>query len=324
MSILSELTLDHLMYLVAFAQTGTVTGGAKKLGVSQPQFSKKMDFWRDKRPTLFRRVGRRDVLTPRGEQVVAAARCVLRQTDDIQKFLRESVDEPQILSASAGATSSGLFLAPAVAEMRRTNSPWILKTTMLRGSDRIRAVSTGEIDVAIASHSTPQIQVTAGREQELEVEEIAVRPLCAAAHSETPAGKELSRFLRGQEVPVDTLSHWDLIGLDPRSGVRRQLEAVASTVGCQLHFTAHAGGWWAIKEFMKAGIGVAILPLDMINQEDVGLCTIRRIAPANSIHEHVITRRGDSREIMSKLREMLVGCGAKHMESERRRWDGVL
>jgi hypothetical protein len=130
--------------------------------------------------------------------------------------------------------------------------------------------------------------------------------------------------LRGQEVSVDLLAQWDLVGLDERSGLRRQLEGVGRQSGHELRFTTEAGGWQAIKEFAKVGLGTAVLPLAFLNQEDLELLVARRLTSSVGIHHQLVTRDDDQRDVVDDVRQALIRCGTARIDEQRRKLDRML
>jgi DNA-binding transcriptional LysR family regulator len=323
MSILSDLTLDDLRYLVAYADAKGISAAAEKLGVKQPTVSKRMDLWRACRPPLVTRSGNRDELTDRGHHVVASARAILHQLDQLSAYLKDHEDTPNSFLMGAGSVASQWYLAPTIANLLPEKTDWQFRTRIMRGANRLRGVAAGEIDIAIVSHDQPQIDlIVSGRD--VSVERIADHPLCVVAHQRAEAARELSKVLKGQEVPLSMLSHWNLVGLDSQSGVRRYVERQLTGAGLKLRFVAETGGWAGAKEFARCGVGVALLPLAYLTSEDTEDLVFRRLSTEANVQHSLVRRRNDQRPIVQEVTETIKEVASEFQEKVRRRWHGII
>jgi DNA-binding transcriptional LysR family regulator len=323
MSILSDLTVEDLRYLVAFADARGVSAGAKLLGVSQPAFSKRMDTWRALKPPVVHKQGARDVLTDRGVQAAASARAILRQIDDLRAFLKARQDSPTALYLAAGSVAIGWYLAPAIARLAAQIPDLQIHTRVLRGKQRIEGVADGELDMAIVSHDRLQIDVLA-HGQSLAIMPLATQPLCAVAKAGTTAAGDMEKVLKGQEVPLSLLAHWDLVGLDRNSGVRRFLERQSAGSERPLRFVAETGGWAGAKEYARHGLGVAILPVTFLAERDFSDFVVRRLVADAALQHSLIYRREDVREIITQTAETIQQVAQQFEIETRRRWERVL
>jgi DNA-binding transcriptional LysR family regulator len=81
-----DVELRHLRCLVAIADTGGFTGAATELGVTQPSVSRALAALEDALGVrLLRRTSREVVLTAAGERVLARARRVLTEVEDLAR-----------------------------------------------------------------------------------------------------------------------------------------------------------------------------------------------------------------------------------------------
>jgi DNA-binding transcriptional LysR family regulator len=84
-----DVELRHLRCLVAIADTGGFTGAATELGVTQPSVSRALAALEDVLGVrLLRRTSREVVLTAAGERVLAKARRVLTEVEDLAQEAR--------------------------------------------------------------------------------------------------------------------------------------------------------------------------------------------------------------------------------------------
>ena len=313
-----------MSYLTAVADSdGVLKAAAEALGVRQPAVSKRMDRWRKYRPPLVEKVGNRDVLTERGREVVAAARVICRQMDELSAFLREHQESPSSLYLAAGSLTSQWFLAPAIAKLSAASPAASYRTRVLRGARRIRGVADGQLDLAIVSHDETQIQTLVGSTA-LAVTTLSTQSLCVVAHKDSKPAAKLSQVLRGQQVPLNLLAELPPVGLDANSGVRRLLERQCVATGGRLRFEAETGGWMAAKEFARCGVGVAIVPLASMSRDDENDLVIRRLAADGGLRHCLIQRREDRRESLESAKQTLQEVAGQLDSKIERHWSGVL
>jgi LysR family cyn operon transcriptional activator len=103
------MNLQHLRYLVAFAEHRTLTDAADSLGVSQPAISRALhELEGELGCALFQRAGRRLEFTPAGQDVLMAARRALAAIDDIQHVSAAHSATKILRIATLGAIAAGM------------------------------------------------------------------------------------------------------------------------------------------------------------------------------------------------------------------------
>src|SRR3954464_12165637 len=103
------MNLQQLRYLVAAADTGSFSGAARREYVSQPVLSRALrGLERELGVEVFRREGRRVVVTDGGAAVVAAARRVLDAIDDLHVTAAGEAERRDLV-VTATPTNSSLF-----------------------------------------------------------------------------------------------------------------------------------------------------------------------------------------------------------------------
>lgn len=148
-------TLRQMQYLIAVADTGTFGEAAKRTFVSQPSLSAQVKTMEEHIGVPLLERGRHGaILTPIGEEMVARARIVLRQ-----------VEEMKVLGREAGGTLAGRvklgvlptvgpYLLPRAARrLHRTYPDLRLFVREERTLDLQEHLSSGQFDVII---STPE------------------------------------------------------------------------------------------------------------------------------------------------------------------------
>lgn len=94
---MNTLTLQKMRYLVCIAETGSISGAAKVLYVSQPSLTKTIRDIEDELGfSIFERTGKGIIVTPRGEEFLGYARQILDRADLLQeKYLSPAAQRRQ-------------------------------------------------------------------------------------------------------------------------------------------------------------------------------------------------------------------------------------
>ena len=109
------MTLQQLKYVTAVAETGTISGAAQALFLSQPSLTAAIhDLEQELNITIFSRTNRGVALTPAGDEFLGYVRQVLEQTDLIEERYTGSAPRRHRFSVS---TQHYSFAVKAVVEM---------------------------------------------------------------------------------------------------------------------------------------------------------------------------------------------------------------
>jgi LysR family cyn operon transcriptional activator len=144
---LVDMNLQQLRYLVASADTGSVSGAARVLGVSQPVASRALHaLERDLGVELFSPDGRRLALTEAGAAVAEAARRALEAIDEVARTAQRMALGPELVVVATPTNS--VLLGPIVAAYMRHRPAVALH--LRRGGDMSQVVDmvlSGEADL---------------------------------------------------------------------------------------------------------------------------------------------------------------------------------
>jgi DNA-binding transcriptional LysR family regulator len=174
------MNLQQLRYLVATADTGTMTAAAAQLHVAQPALSRAMKALETElQVRLFEPSGRSVRLTPAGEEVVAAARVALDDVDQVVAVARAHVGSPDPLVVVTTPTLEPLFtrhFLPAYydhhpdrsARIRRASGREEVVSRLLAGEamvgltdlpvpDEVVVVPLGEFEVVLLSPADSEL-----------------------------------------------------------------------------------------------------------------------------------------------------------------------
>jgi len=147
-----KLDLNLLGVAVALFDAGSVSGAAHKLGLSQPSVSGALAKLRAHfDEPLFMRTARGMAPTPRGAEVVAAAREILRQVDE--KLQPDARFEPgrrhRPFTFAMSDVGEIVFLPRLQRALAQASPDTPVRTVTMRPAELVRAFESDEVDLAI-------------------------------------------------------------------------------------------------------------------------------------------------------------------------------
>ena len=237
-------SLRQLKYLVAVADSGSITAASRELGISQPAISAAIkELEQGFRLTLFARQRAKKVtLTPSGHRSVAAARVLLADADRFGDNVRG------LGTALSGTLRVGCF---------RPTAPFIMPIAYRGMHDahpdvtiRIQEADLADV-TSLLLEGTLEVALTYDMhlETDLEFEPlITVRPYALLAHNDPLAQQSevrLKQLMEREMVTLDLpftqdffLSLFYARGLRPKIGLRtKSYEMARSMVGTGKFFT---------------------------------------------------------------------------------------
>ena len=235
----AQLDTQQLLTFLAVAETGSFSGAAARLHVSQPAVSKRVALLEQRLGfSLFDRLGQRVVLTYPGEQLLPAVRAVQRSLDDIATVAASGEGAGGGRLSLALSHYCGLHLLPAALERFSTRHPEVLLDLSFHDSERaIEAVRNGEVALAYA---TLPPRVGDGVRTQAFREETLV-PMIAGRHLAGSPADDLRRH--GERLPLilparatstrAAIDRWlDDCGLIPPAVIEiNQLDSIAVLAG---------------------------------------------------------------------------------------------
>ncbi len=154
------MTLQQLKYLLAIADSGlNITAAAERLYTSQPGISKQLKLLEQELGVqLFTRKGKSLVaITPAGRDVIARARKIVREVQNIRSLAREMSGEQEGTLAIATTHTQARYVLPEVIREFRERYPKVSLELHQGTSEQIaELVSANRVDFAIATGSRQQ------------------------------------------------------------------------------------------------------------------------------------------------------------------------
>ena len=277
-----NITLRQLESFVAVASSGSFTGAAERLRVTQSVISilvKELEAELGIR--LFDRTTRRVELTKAGQEFQSSAQSVIDDLEHAVRRMHDLVERKRgRITVAAPPLLSATMLADAIARFHRS-FPGVDITLMDVPTDRIIArVNSGEADIGVGTFASEEEGVVSRR-----ITCDALMLFCTADHALAGLSQPRWRDLKG--APLITLTR--------DSEIRALVEYGYNRAGLSiqpLHEVTHITTALALVE---AGVGISVLPTYALAAPRQGRITARQLdAPTVSRDIVIISRRGRS------------------------------
>ena len=163
----SRLTIKHLQMIHAIESSRTLTRAADLLSISQPALSSRLHDAEEILGTrLFFRRGRRLTLAPAGQLLLRSARRILAELASVENELMNLPDQArQALRIGMPQYASYSWLPDAVREFDERFPSVDLEIVSEAAGRPLQALSRDEVDVALVSNPTDNIQLDRSRYQ---------------------------------------------------------------------------------------------------------------------------------------------------------------
>ena len=241
------MNLRDLRYLVALADTSHFGRAARKSHVSQPTLSAQIKKLEDELGVqLLERRPRNLALTEVGTRVVARARRILQEADDITEIARGSRDPLAGALKIAFIPTLGPYLLPLVTPRIRRQLPKLqLLLYEYQTGPLLERLRAGELDLGVIALGVE----TAGLE---------VLPLHEEAFTlAVPAGHRLAKK---SAVRPEDLAGETLLLLEDGHCLRDQALDVCSRIDVREAEDFRATSLETLRQMVVAGLGVTLLP----------------------------------------------------------------
>lgn len=271
--------LQHLAYVRAVVQAGSVTRAAESLNVGQPSVSKAIrTLEQGLGVPLFHRVGRRLLPTEAGALL---AECAGRVLDDIAATTDALAD---VATSARGAlrlcateTVADELLPPAIASLRGHFPNVFLSVEMTGTDDAIARVLADAVDLAFVPLPLA--------DSRLEIRELGEDEIVLVL----PRGHPLAA--RERAPLADALREPTLLLSMPGHGLRAQIEQEAQAHGVSLGGTVELRSQRALLNLVACGAGVTFAPW-LSARAATGPLLSRRLTPRIARRLGWVTRKG--------------------------------
>jgi LysR family transcriptional regulator, hydrogen peroxide-inducible genes activator len=242
------MNLRDLRYLIALADLRHFGRAAEACHVSQPTLSTQLRKLEEELGVqLVERAPRHVMLTPVGVDIVARARRVLAEVDQMRETARRTAD-PEAGSVRLGLFPTiGPYLLPHVVPTIRARFPKLeLLLVEEKTETLLQMLREGRLDAAVLALPV--------HDEGLEVEPLFEEPFLLAV----PAGHALASR---RNLRLDELADQHLLLLEDGHCLRDQALAVCALAGAGEKEGFRATSLETLRQMVAAGVGLTFLPL---------------------------------------------------------------
>ncbi len=246
-----NLSLRQLKVFEATARLGRLTAAANEQAMSQSAASQALkELETALNYPLFQRLGRELLITDAGREIMPKVNQILKLVDDLKRPGGSGISGP--LRVAASVTIACYLLPHLLADFVRRHPAVVPDVAIANTHDVIAALEKGRAHLGLiegpALHR--QLQIIPWREDRLEV-------FCHPAHPLAAAG----------ELTIEQLCQQRWILREEGSGTRAIFDAAIQQLDAQVQVALALNRQEAIKQSVRAGLGVGCLSRLSIAEE---------------------------------------------------------
>lgn len=261
-----SLNLRQIEVFRAVMVTGSISGAARLLRVSQPAVSRLVAHTEDRlRARLFERVKGRLHPTPEARRLFQDVDEVYRGVQRVNDLARDLLRRSTGYLSVVASTSPGYTLVPkAIAELRRRQPEVLFRFEILTMEEIIRQLMSGHADVAltILPITHPNLQATSIADSRL---------VCIA-----PAGHPLERLT---QVTAKDIAAYPLIGYSSESPYGALVSQVFKDSDHQPDIAIEVRLTQVACSLVAAGAGIALVDEFALRGDQIPGLVIRSVDP---------------------------------------------
>ncbi|MEU8530153.1 LysR substrate-binding domain-containing protein [Streptomyces sp. NPDC048629] len=271
---------QQLQYFVAVAETRHFTRAAERVHVSQPSLSQQIKaLEKELGAELFSRARGNIALTDAGEALLPLARRILADTDTARHEVQELVQLRRGRVRLGATPSLCTGLLPDVLRAFHDRHPGIRLLIEEGGShDLVRQLARGALDLALVVLPLPAASPA------LTTVELLREDLVVVSGPGTPTPGGPVRIADLREQPLVMFRH----GYD----LRELTVAACRAEGFEPSFTVEGGEMDAVLGFVRAGLGMAVVPR-MVADRTAGDLRVTPLAPPGLRRTIALAHRSD-------------------------------
>ena len=248
-----HLTFRQLSVFEAVARHLNYTRAAEELHLTQPAVSMQIkQLEASLGLAIFEQLGKRIHLTGAGSEVLAYARAIIQQLDELEEVLN------RIKGLSGGklrisvATTANYFIPTLLGTFSRRYPDITVSLDVTNRETLLRQLSENTVDLVVMGQPPTEADV--------EAQTFMDNPLVVVAPPDHPLARE-------KKIPLARLQEETFLVREPGSGTRIAMERFFNERGMKLKTGMEVGSNEAIKQSVQAGLGLGLLSRDTVEQE---------------------------------------------------------
>jgi LysR family transcriptional regulator, low CO2-responsive transcriptional regulator len=248
-----HITLRHLRIFEAVARHGSISRAASELHLTQPAVSMQMKQLEEQISLpLLEQIGRRICLTEAGQALSVHARDIADRMANLNASMGQFRGLERGLLRLAVVSTANYFLPALIAEFNARHPGVRISLQVGNREFVLSALSDNRADLAITGQPPDGVDVVA--------QNFMDNPLVVIASPSHP--------LNGQaQVSTERLAQEVLVMREPGSGTRAAVERQFAAHGQTIRAGGEFGTNEAIKQAVRAGLGVAVVSAQTIELE---------------------------------------------------------
>lgn len=279
------MNLRDLDYLVAVADLRSFVQAAERCYISQPTLSMQIKKLEESLGVqILERTNKKVLPTEVGEQIIAAARRILQESDGI-KALAKAAKDPLSGNLRLGAFPTlSPYLFPKLVALIKPTLPRVRLILVEEKTDElIQQLASGLLDAALLA-----LPIT---EDFLEVTTLFEDEFWLAVQSDHPFTAKLS-------IKLSDLKGQQLLLLDEGHCLRGQALQVCQINNADELQDVRATGLETLRQMVIAGTGITFMPKTAIREQDEGIRYIPFVAPAPKRTIALVWRKTSARKAL--------------------------
>lgn len=287
------MNLRDLHYLVAVADLRSFVQASERCCISQPTLStqiKKME--KSLGVQIFERTNKKVLPTELGEHIIASARQILKEVDNI-KELAETAQDPLAGNLRFGAFPTlSTYIFPQLVPLIKQALPRVRLILVEEKTEQlVQQLKNGQMDVALLA-----LPVS---DDFLESEPLFEDVFLLAVASDHPLAA--NRFIK----QTDLFGH-SLLLLDEGHCLRGHALQICRMTGAGEDQDVRATGLETLRQMVRAGTGITFMPRIAVHEPDEGICYLPFESPAPSRTIGLVSRKTSARvELIRQLSRLI-------------------
>lgn len=288
------MNIRDLEYVVAVSSLRSFSQAADKCCVSQPTLSgqiKKLE--EELGVQIFERTNKRVMLTETGERIILSAQRILREVEAINDIAVNAHDTTAGKFRLGAFPTLSTYIFPSLVTKVKESLPKLrLILVEEKTSALIDKLHSGELDAALLALPV--------RDEHFDSAELFVDRFHLATADDHPLAAQ-------QRVTQPMLANYKLLLLEEGHCMRNQALDVCKTYGIPEEQDFRATGLETLRQMVKAGSGITLIPEIAVNTEDSGIKYIPFAEPAPYRTIGLVWRKTTARKaVIDVLRDRIL------------------
>ncbi|MDP3621703.1 MAG: LysR family transcriptional regulator [Polynucleobacter sp.] len=275
-----NISSEELQAFLVVAQYQSFVAAAITLNMSQPALTRLIqNLEKQLHVSLFKRTTRAVQITPEGRELVAISERLLNDLRIGTKRIQDiSQEERGLIIISTVMSVAHASLAKVISEFHK-----IYPNVEIHIREGVHGIVLDEIRSGAADIGITYIE---GLPDSVKVSKLGKESFHIIF-------KKNHRLSKKSSVKLSDLENEDLISLPWNSRMRISCDSAASLIGLRLNYVVTVGQFGTMLQFVRNGIGIALVPEGILNQVDRSLVESRPITSPKFIRELGIISLGE-------------------------------